>query len=427
MNQLLALAGKDLKLLQRDTTGLLFILGVPLLFAVFFGSLFGGESTNAISIAVVDLDQSEASAAFVASLRADEALEVETDRLDAATERVRRGDLVAALIIPESYGSRQTGVLTGDGPELELLIDPSRGAEAGMLRGIITRRAMEQFVTLFDDPSVFRPQVEALRNDVAQDDSLAPADRLLISTFLASLDFFLVGLEDLDAGAEGSSDSGLSMGFIDITVDHITADTGGPTSPFEVSFPQGIVWGLISVVMTFATGLVTERTLGTLIRIRIAPVSTTQLLAGKAIACFAASAGVMVAVLSVGVVAFGVSPDSWLLLGLALVCVSVCMVGIMLLFATLGRTERSVSNVGWAIMMVLAMAGGGMVPLFAMPEWMLSISHLSPIKWSVFALEGALWRGFTLSEMALPCLVLIGVGAVCFGLGVRSFRRQGFR
>jgi ABC-2 type transport system permease protein len=67
--------------------------------------------------------------------------------------------------------------------------------------------------------------------------------------------------------------------------------------------------------------------------------------------------------------------------------------------------------------MIMAMFGGGMVPLVFMPSFMKTLSNFSPAKWSVLALEGAIWRGFTWSEMLLPCAILIAVGAVCMAIG----------
>jgi ABC-2 type transport system permease protein len=58
-----------------------------------------------------------------------------------------------------------------------------------------------------------------------------------------------------------------------------------------------------------------------------------------------------------------------------------------------------------------------------MPDWMQTASNLSPIKWGILALEGAIWRGFSWTEMLLPCGILLAVGAVCFALGVRNLAR----
>ena len=48
----------------------------------------------------------------------------------------------------------------------------------------------------------------------------------------------------------------------------IARDRRGPANPFEITFPQGLIWGLIGCVMTFGLSLVTERTHGTLVRLR---------------------------------------------------------------------------------------------------------------------------------------------------------------
>ena len=102
----------------------------------------------------------------------------------------------------------------------------------------------------------------------------------------------------------------------------------------------------------------------------------------------------------VGAAAFGVRPASLGLLVAASLAVAVAFVGLMMLISTLGRTERSASGAGWAILLVMSMLGGGMVPLFVMPPWMATASNVSPVKWAVLALEGALWRGFTAARDA---------------------------
>jgi hypothetical protein len=40
-------------------------------------------------------------------------------------------------------------------------------------------------------------------------------------------------------------------------------------------------------------------------------------------------------------------------------------------------------------------------------------------------MEGAIWRGFSLGDMAMPCGILVAMGLAFFGLGVLVFRRTG--
>lgn len=57
---------------------------------------------------------------------------------------------------------------------------------------------------------------------------------------------------------------------------------------------------------------------------------------------------------------------------------------------------------------------------------MVTLSHICPAKWAVLALEGAIWRGFHLAEMLLPCGILLSVGVLSFGVGARILSRRAF-
>ncbi len=67
--------------------------------------------------------------------------------------------------------------------------------------------------------------------------------------------------------------------------------------------------------------------------------------------------------------------------------------------------------------MIVAM-NGGMVPLIAMPSWMLALSDFSVVKWAIYSFEGAIWRGFSTGQMMLPAKILITVGVASYGIGV---------
>ena len=147
------------------------------------------------------------------------------------------------------------------------------------------------------------------------------------------------------------------------------------------------------------------------------------MLAGKSLACFTSVVCVVTFLIGVGM-AFGMRPKDPLLLCLAVVCVACCFVGVTMLMAVWGRTEEAVSGAAWAVGMVFSMIGGGMVPLAFLPKFMAGISHISPFKWAILSLEGAIWREFTFAEMLVPCGVLLAIGAVTFALGQAILRRR---
>jgi len=178
---------------------------------------------------------------------------------------------------------------------------------------------------------------------------------------------------------------------------------------------------VVGCVMSFAIGLVSERVHGTFVRLQTAPITRFDILADKALACFAAISTLQIALVTIGVVGFGIRP-SYPMLALSCLSASAGFVGPMMMVAGLGRTEQSASGAGWAMLMPMTLFGGGMMPQFIMPAWMQTVGHASPVKWAILAMEGAVWRRFSLTEMLLPCGILLAFGTVCFAIGVRGLR-----
>jgi ABC-2 type transport system permease protein len=197
-----------------------------------------------------------------------------------------------------------------------------------------------------------------------------------------------------------------------------------PKSAFEVTFPSSVTWGMYGCIITFAISIVSERTKGTLIRLRMSPLSWAEIVAGKGLACFLVSVFVAVVLMVLGHLLFGIRVENVIGLALAIISAAFCYTGLMMALAGFGKTEKAVSGSAAAVFMPLAMIGGGMIPLAFMPAWMQTVSNISPTKWNIVALEGAIWRGNSLVEMLLPCGVLIAIGLAGFGLGVRFLSRQ---
>jgi ABC-2 type transport system permease protein len=417
----LALAVKDLRLLARNRAALFFSFGWPILMALFFGLVFGGGGERGrIQVGAVDEDGTPASAALLARLGATDGVQLTTLGRAEAEARVRAGKLTAAVIVPKGYAEAEGRLFHGAPRRLELAVDPARTAEAAMLEGILTGAAMQSIQTLFSGGEESRRMVDASLSDLAS----APASprRSATERLLGELSSFLDASQAPSAGAAGNGTAGGGWKPLEIQKRELRADRAGPSSAFDVTFPQGIIWGVIGCALGFALSLVQERTRGTLTRLRAAPLSAGHVVAGKALGCFTAIVGVEALLLAIGRIGFGVRPASWGLAAAAAVSVAICFVGIMMLVAVLGKTEQAASGLGWAIMLPLTMLGGGMVPLFAMPSWMQAAGTVSPVKWSILALEGAIWRGFSPAELAVPCAVLVAIGIAGLVAGAWRYR-----
>jgi ABC-2 type transport system permease protein len=120
----------------------------------------------------------------------------------------------------------------------------------------------------------------------------------------------------------------------------------------------------------------------------------------------------------------GMRPGSPFLLALAAFSIACSFVGIMLAMSVTGRSAESVNGAAWGSGVLMAMFGGGMVPLVFMPAFMQVLSLFSPVRWAVEALEGAIWRNYSVVEMLRPCGVLMGIGATGFIIGVLVLKRR---
>jgi ABC-2 type transport system permease protein len=435
MRTVLIMALKDLVLVTRDWLGLFFIVGFPILMGVFFGSMYGGvgdRGSTKLDIAVVDQDGSQMSAKFIESVVDTGSVSVQKLSRDEALDRVRRGQLIGMICIPSGFG-KTAGMMWIESPAIELGVDPSRQAEAGMLQGFIMQAAGKLVMDRFQDPASMRSLIQDARDKIGSDADLPSEKRPLLNQMLMSLDGFMAKWQDVQtadhetAPGEGKKSpvTGNTFEIARIKTIDVTREPAQGSreslfqqihSKWDISFPQAMQWGVLACAATFAISIVRERKQGTLLRLQAAPISRTQVLLGKATACFLAVMGVIVMMVALGMF-LGMRPRSPVLLAGASVCVAFCFVGIMTLMSVVGKTEEAVSGAAWGANIIMAMFGGGMIPLAFMPRFMATLSQASPVKWSVLALEGAIWRGFTPIEMLLPCGVLIAVGAVCLAVG----------
>jgi ABC-2 type transport system permease protein len=416
MHAILSLAIKDLRLLLRVRAGLFFTFVWPVAVAILFGAVFSGQSQSAVRalrLVVVDEDGTDTSRAFIDRLeRSGDFVVDRTTRAEAA-DLVRRGQRSAYVAIAPGFGTASRRLFYGEPRRLEIGSDPSRAAEASMIEGLMTKHAMADFQKLFGDPAGSRQMVAGALGDLAAAGNTSPTAPL--RRFLGELDTFL------GAPATGGA-SGAGWQPVSIVKTAVARESVGPANGFDVTFPQGVMWGIIGCIMSFAISLVSERVHGTFVRLQMAPLTRHQVLAGKALACLTAISLLQVTLFTVGVWGFGMRIGSIPLLALASATASLGFVGFMMMIAGLGRTEQAAAGAGWAMLMPMTMFGGGMMPQFIMPGWMQTIGSLSPVKWAILGMEGAVWRGFGLADMLLPCGILLAFGSVCFLIGVRGLR-----
>ncbi len=420
MRAVLALAFKDLRVFSRSKSAMFFTFAWPLIVAVMFGMLFGGSNRPSprLAVAVIDEDGTPGSAAFIHGIETSDSLNVTRLPRAEGLEAVRTGRRMAAIVVPAGFGAARERLFAGPPPTVDVWVDPSREAEAGLLEGLLLQQGAEVLQELFTNPSQSQGRVRSMLDDLQR--SGAAGTQPELERFLGQLESFLGSEASQLAAPIDGGDAGEGWQPLRVTRHAMLRERTGPRSGYDVTFPQAMLWAIFGCVMTFGGSFVTERVRGTFVRLQVSPMSRGEILAGKAGAAFLAIVGVLSLLVALGVVAFGVRPQSWLALLAAVVSAAVAFVGIILMLASFLKTEHAVGGIGPAVMMPLFLLGGAMIPLMVMPEWMLAVSHVSPVKWAILGFEGAIWRGFGAMEMLLPCGILLGVGLVTFVLGSRA-------
>ena len=413
MKPMFALAFKDLRILMRNKGRIFFTFIWPIIVTVLFGLAFGGgdDAASKPKIAIVDEDDTDGSHAFAKTLESSFEL-TPMNRVD-AENAVRRGQRTGYIVLTPGFGIASERMFYGEPKQVLLGVDPARKAEAGMIEGLLMKHAAEDMQHLFTDPNASSRMVDKALGEMKD----APPDQVAsVQRFLGELKAFVNTPQSQAAQSQQAQWQPLK-----VVAQDVARERRGPDNAFEITFPQGVIWGLIGCMMTFGISLVTERQQGTFVRLQMAPLRRSQILGGKALACFL-SIALVEAILFAIAFQFGVRPTSVAMLLLACISAAICFVGFMMLIAGLGRTPETAAGSAWAVLMPLAMFGGAMVPTFVMPAWMQSIGFISPVRWAMLAIEGGVWRNFSIGEMAMPCAILISVGLVCFTLGTRALR-----
>jgi ABC-2 type transport system permease protein len=209
--------------------------------------------------------------------------------------------------------------------------------------------------------------------------------------------------------------------------------TAGPRpTSVQQNVPAWLVFGMFFVVASLSSLFVQERSSGALGRLQSLGVSRTMLLASKALPYLGVNALQAVLMLAAGIWfmpliggdALSLAGIHWGALLLSLAAVSLAAVSLSLALACLVRSHAQAATIGPMVNVLMAAAGGIMVPKFVMPGFMQRLVEISPMNWGLEALLTVLLRGGGVAD-ALPQIGrLVVFAALMFLLAVFLFRRR---
>jgi ABC-2 type transport system permease protein len=425
LTPLIAMVRKDLQLFFSDRRSVIVSFVVPIAIASFFGSIFSGPSRNGeparIAVIVVDHDGSAISRAIVTGTQSDKNLKVTQADGETARETVRRGQTSVAVIIPKGFGEASGAAFFGDRdkPELEMLYDPSRGAELAMVRGIFTEYVMQSVSREMFGGEQGRAYVERMipRLETADIDQ---AQRQTLVQMLRSIRRFYD--QTGPSGADSNRPAGITMPYT-VREQAITAGENIAYNGYAHSFAGMGIQFLLFAMANLGVETLLERQRGLWRRLRSAPISRLTLLLGKGISGAIISLLILAVSFAFAMVVFGVRIDGGLagFAGVAIAC-SLMASAFGLLVAAVGNTPATARGVTTLAVLMMVMLGGAWVPTFIFPAWLQRFTLIVPARWAVDGLDAMTWRGIGSRGAVVPILVLVGFAGLFSIVAAWRFR-----
>ncbi len=186
-----------------------------------------------------------------------------------------------------------------------------------------------------------------------------------------------------------------------------------PTS-VQQNVPAWALFGMFFIVVPLAGSLIKERQEGTFARLMSMPVSYVTLLLGKLAAyvlvCFIQFSLIvligklLLPVMGTSTLDLGSSPAAVVVIVLS---ATLAATGYGVALGTIARTYEQASMFGPISVVIAAALGGIMVPVFAMPKIMQSISAFSPLAWGLNSFLEIFVRGGDLMSVAFEVSLLL--------------------
>jgi ABC-2 type transport system permease protein len=386
----------------RDVHSLMVLFIMPVAFILIMSlamrDLFDTHGANQIKILVVNQDNSDPSIAFIKTLENLRTFSfhhmADSTGIDFIRHKMFQEDYKFALVVEKGFS---------------LIADSNESNTA--------RRQM----ILLVKPSVNRQTYTILKNTFAA--SLAKA----------RVAYLIKGQEEM-------------LAYAGIDIEKVMQPTGDlietryvsksklkfrvPTA-VQQSVPAWLVFSMFFVVIPISNTFIAERNYGTLLRLQSMNISTGLLLVGKLLPFFIVNLIQVVLMILVGIYVVPFLGGDALTMGdsyggllLITTAVSFCSISFALLVASVAKTTEHATTIGGVFNIILGALGGIMIPKFVMPDFMQTLSVLSPMSWGLDGFLDIFLRNGNILDVMKESLLLFLIGLVMLSTTAIIIKRK---
>ncbi len=417
---------KELLLLTRDRSGLAVLFVMPAVLVVVVSlvqeNVLKATGETGVELLFVDQDRQAFGKAIREHLEASGVgrlvSELDGQELDAGKAKalIEKGRYQVGIVVPE-------GTTAAVRREAVAQVSAAFSGAAGEVPAALPR------VSVYFDPLAHGSFRSSVLNGLKH--MLLAMEIEIKAKVLAEL---LSAVSRGTAGAAGERTAmPMDPGWASRRLMDVVAEQGRlkklPTS-VQHNVPAWAVFGIFFIVLPLGGIILRERQDGTLDRLRTLPVPHLTLLAGKLAAYVFVCWGQFLFVVLVGktllpilgttVLSLGSDPLA-LIVTVTLISLAACGYGVMI--GTLARTFEQASIIGPVSVVCAAALGGIMVPVYAMPRVMQTVSLFSPLAWGLNALVEIFAREGTLGSIRPELGYLAAFSAVTLLVAWAAFRR----
>jgi ABC-2 type transport system permease protein len=420
--KLVSIAVKELKIIIRDPVGVAMLFVLPAVFILVLSvALQGAFSERNVDekfrMLVVNHDPGDFGPALMEALEKSGKFDVVTHvdgkelTEEAATQQLENGSYSIAITIPKF--TEQALLLELD-ETIQIRVDPViskavayaiKGSVQNFVHMVMVETHLEK--NRITEQSYQQRMVRSReRANIMRGQSRDGAERVAFEHQTQSTNY----LNDRGLLVDQSY---IAMESEDITPNEVQQNVPGWT-----------VFALFWIAQMLALNIVNERQSGSYKRILISPITLTQYIIGKVTPFVIINIVQAVFMFAIGAYVLPLLGCSELVitnmpaLFLITIAISVVSISFGLFMASISKSGTIVASATAAVLIIMCVIGGVMVPKFVMPSFMQKMSLFVPQGWAVDSYQDILVRNYGVSDIlpAIGILMLFALGFFVIGM-----------
>lgn len=365
---------KELKIIVREKGNFFFLIAMPIMFIVLFGSIFGNSNVT-FTIPYIDQDQSDTSKIFLEQLDEIDGFELElVEGKEEQISQLNDGKITSLLVIPEHFEQHLTSGTTQ--AQLQFYLDP----------------AEIQIVT----------PIKAVLENITNGYREQKLSSALTGT----------GLNETETS---------NILLAPIQIDEITTNTK-QMDAISQYVPGYTVMFVFFIMITMVRRFFKERESGMVARMQSTPLQPIVYLVGMWVPALLSVIIQCTVLLTFGHFVYGLDLGNLFAISIIIICLAICGTGLGLAMAVCVTGE----NQGLALTQVFALGGavlaGLWFPFEMLPSFARAIGYFTPQYWAQTGLQDVMVHGANVGGVWQGLLVLIGYGALGMCIALLRFK-----